>query len=321
MEPLKAGPNVGVDVSKSQLDVSIDEGTPFVVDRTAEGVAGLVARLTPLGPTRVVMEATGGLEAMVAAALSVAQLPVVIINPKRARDFARAEGVLAKTDAIDARLLARFGRKIQPEPRPIPEETARALDGLLDRRRQLIGMRVMEQGRLDSARGDQVRSDVEVHIRWLNERIEPIDEERDRTIQSSPVWKARDELLRGVPGIGPVLSRTLLAAVPELGTLGGREIAALVGLAPMADDSGRRRGARHILGGRASVRAVLFMAAHSASRHNPSLKPFADRLKAAGKKPKVVLVAVARKLLVIANAILRSEKPWDRKIATAVKTT
>jgi transposase len=317
MPPKPTGPIVGIDVSKSKLDVSIDEQTPFVVERTAEGVAGLVARLTPRGPSLVVMEATGGLEALVAAALSVAKIPLVIINPKRARDFAKAEGILAKTDAIDARLLARFGRKIAPEPRPLPDETARELDGLLDRRRQLIGMRGMEQSRLDSARGAQVRGDVEAHIKWLDERIEQIDEELAQKIEPSPVWKGKDELLRSVPGIGPVSSRTLLAGVPELGTLDRREISALVGLAPMADDSGNRRGGRHIAGGRASVRAVLFMAAHSAAKHNPALRPFAERLKAAGKEPKVVLVAVARKLLVIANAILKSGKPWDRKIATA----
>jgi transposase len=317
MEPKPTGPIVGIDISKAKLDVSIAEAAPFVVDRTPEGLAGLVARLAPLGVSLVVLEATGGLEAMVAAALSVAKVPVVVINPKRARDFAKAEGVLAKTDAIDAVLLARFGRKIAPEPRPIPDETARELDGLLDRRRQLIGMRVMEQGRLDSARGAKVRRDVEAHIRWLERRIEQIDEEMDRKIQASPVWKANDELLRSVPGIGRTSSRTLLAAVPELGTLGRREISALVGLAPMADDSGKRRGSRHITGGRAAVRAVLFMAAHSAAKHNPTLRPFAERLKAAGKEPKVVLVAVARKLLVIANAILKSQKPWDQKIATA----
>jgi transposase len=319
MESTPNAPFVGIDVSKAKLDVSIDEERPFIVVRTAEGVADLVAKLAPLQPALVVMEATGGLETMVAAALSVAKIPVVIINPKRARDFARAEGILAKTDAIDARLLARFGCKIRPKPRPLPEQAARELDGLLDRRRQLIGMRVMEQSRLDSARGEKVRGNLKAHIGWLNDRNEEIDQEMDRTIQSSPVWKAQDELLRSVPGIGPVLSRTLLAGVPELGTVGGRTISALVGLAPIPDDSGSRKGQRHIVGGRAAVRAVLFMAAHAASRYNPAIRPFAERLKSAGKKPKVVLVAVARKLLVIANAILKSGKPWEGKLATATK--
>jgi transposase len=319
MESTPNRPFVGIDISKAKLDVSIGEGKPFVVARTAEGVAELLAKLAPLQPALVVMEATGGLETMVAAALASAKIPLVVINPKRARAFAQAEGVLAKTDAIDAQLLAMFGRKINPEPRPLPDETVRELDGLLDRRRQLIGMRVMEQSRIDSARGETVLGDVKAHIQWLNERIEQIDEEMNRMIQSSPVWKAQDDLLRSVPGIGPVLSRTLLAGVPELGTVGGRTISALVGLAPIPDDSGIRKGRRHIVGGRAAVRSVLFMAAHAASKHNPALKPFADRLKATGKRPKVVLVAVARKLLVIANAILKSGEPWDAKLATAGK--
>jgi transposase len=319
MESTSNGPYVGIDISKAKLDVAIDQEKPFLVARTAEGMTELVARLAPLRPRLVVMEATGGLETIVAAALEVAQIPVVVINPKRARAFAEAEGIRAKTDAIDAKLLATFGRKINPERRPLPEQTVRELDGMLDRRRQLIGMRVMEQNRSDSAPNAKVRGDVEAHIKWLDERIEQIDREMDRTIQSSPIWKVQDELLRSVPGIGPVLSRTLLAGVPELGTLSGRKISALVGLAPIAEDSGSRKGPRHILGGRATVRAVLFMAAHAASRYNPAIKPFADRLKAAGKKPKVVLVAVARKLLVIANAILRSGKPWQPKLATAGK--
>jgi transposase len=319
MEPAPSGPFVGIDVAKAKLDVAIAEAEPFVVPRTAEGLAELVARLAPLRPALVVMEATGGLEAIVAAALAAARIAVIVIDPRRARAFARAEGILAKTDAIDARLLALFGRKIDPERRPLPDETARELDALLDRRRQLIVMRVMEQSRLDPARGARVRTDVEAHIAWLNERVEQIDREMSRAIESSPIWKVQDALLRSVPGIGPVLSRTLLAGVPELGAVGGRAASALVGLAPIPDDSGGRRGRRRIAGGRAAVRAVLFMAAHAASRHNPALKPFADRLRASGKKPKVVLVAVARKLLVIANAILRSGKPWDAEFATAAK--
>jgi transposase len=317
MEPTPPQRFVGIDVSKAKLDIAVDETAPFTLERSETGLAELVARLVPLRPVLVVLEATGGLEVVVASALAAAKLPVVVINPKRARDFAKAEGLLAKTDAIDARVLARFGRKMQPEPRPLPDETARELDALLDRRRQLIGMRVMEQSRLDAARGPRVRRDLETHIQWLDQRIQQIDQEMDQAIRSSPVWRAQDELLRSVPGIGPVASRTLLAAVPELGRLDRRELSALVGLAPMADDSGKRRGQRHIAGGRAAVRAVLFMAAHSASRFNPVLKVFAARLKAAGKKPKVVLVAVARKLLVIANAILKSGKPWDPKVALA----
>jgi transposase len=317
MEPTAPERFVGIDISKAQLDVAIDDEAPFLVARDEPGLAGLVARLAAIRPALVVLEATGGLEADVVAALLAARLPTVVINPKRARDFARAEGVLAKTDAIDARVLARFGRKIRPEVRPLPDAAARELDALLDRRRQLVGMRAMEKGRLDAARGARVRRDLEAHIRWLDERVAALDREMDERIRSDPTWKANDALLRGIPGIGPVASRTLLAAVPELGRLDRREISALVGLAPMADESGRRRGARQIVGGRRAVRCVLFMAAQAASRHNPALAAFAARLKAAGKKPKVVLVAVARKLLVIANAILRSGKPWDRSIAVA----
>ena len=319
MQDTSNGPYVGIDISKAKLDVAIDQQKPFLVARTAEGLADLVAKLAPLRPTLVVMEATGGLETIVAAALEVAKIPGVVINPKRARAFAEAEGIRAKTDAIDAKLLATFGREINPERRALPEQTVRDLDGMLDRRRQLIGMRVMEQNRSASAPNATVRRDVEAHIKWLDARIKQLDEAMDQTIQASPIWKVQDELLRSVPGIGPVLSRTLLAGVPELGTVSGRKISALVGVAPLPDDSGTRTGERHILGGRAAVRAVLFMAAHAASRYNPALKPFADRLKAAGKKPKVVLVAVARKLLVIANAILKSGRPWEPKLATAGK--
>ena len=317
MQPAAPERFVGIDISKAKLDVAIDDRPPFVVARDEPGLAELVARLGPIRPALVVLEATGGLEAAVVAALPAAKLPAVVINPKRARAFAEAEGILAKTDALDARVLALFGRKIRPEARPLPDEAARELDALLDRRRQLVAMRAMEKGRLDAARGERLRRDPEAHLRWLDARVGEIDREMDRKIRSSPAWKANDALLRGIPGIGPVASRTLLAAVPELGRLDRREISALVGLAPMADESGRRRGARRIAGGRGSVRSVLFMAAHAASRHNPALRPFAERLRAAGKKPKVVLVAVARKLLVIANAILKSQKPWDRNAAVA----
>jgi transposase len=310
-------PFVGIDVSKAKLDVSIDGDAPFVIERTDDGLAALTERLAPLRPTLVVMEATGGLEVLPAAALARAGLAVAVINPRQARDFARAAGALAKTDALDARRLARFARAIRPEPRPLPDEAARERDGLLDRRRQLVGMRVMEQHRLGAAVG-RVRRDLEAHLKWLDEHIERIDRELGERIRSSPVWRERDDLLRSITGIGEVTSRTLLAALPELGTLTGRQAAAPVGLAPMADDSGVRRGARRVTGGRAAVRAVLFMAAQSARRHNPPLRAFADRLAAAGKKPKVVRVAVARKLLVIANAVLRTGTPWNPDFAKEI---
>jgi transposase len=320
MESPAAEVFVGIDVSKARLDVAADGGPPFAVDNTPEGVAGLVARLVPLRPALVVLEATGRLEAAAVAALAAAGLAVAVVNPRQVRDFAKATGRRAKTDAIDAAVLAHFARAIRPQARPLPDETARALDGLLDRRRQLIGMRTMERNRLSAAPAGEVRRDLEASLRWLEERIAKLDERLDELVRSSPAWKAKDDLLRGIPGIGPVASRTLLAGVPELGQLSHKEAAALVGLAPMADDSGGRRGPRRVVGGRALVRAVLYMAAQAARRHNPVLKAFADRLEAAGKKPKVILVAVARKLVVIANAILRTRKPWDAATAAAPNT-
>jgi transposase len=310
MEPAAPEAFVGIDVSKAKLDVAVGDAPAFAVANTPEGHAELVGRLAPLRPRRVVLEATGGLEAPAAAALSAAGLPVLVVNPRQARDFARAMGYLAKTDAIDARALAHFAAAMRAEPRPLPDGAARELDALLDRRRQLIGMRTMERSRLATASG-RVRRDVEAHIRWLDEHIGRVDGELDEKVRSSPAWREKDDLLRGIPGIGPVASRTLLAALPELGSLTGKQAAALVGLAPLADDSGRRSGPRRIAGGRAAVRSVLFMAAQAARRHNPALREFADRLEAAGKRPKVVLVAVARKLVVIANAVLRSKAPWS----------
>jgi transposase len=296
---------IGVDVSKAKLDVSIDGDEHLVVERTEAGLAGLVARLGPLAPALVVMEATGGLEALPAAALAVA-----VVNPRQARDFARASGRLAKTDAIDAACLARFARAIRPEPRPRPDAEARELDALLDRRRQLVAMRTAERNRTATAVG-AVRADLEAHLRWLDGRIERIEKDLEDRIRRSTLWREKEDLLRTIKGIGPVASRTLLTGLPELGTLTPRQAAALAGLAPMADDSGSRRGPRRIAGGRATVRAVLFMAALSARRSNPALRPFADRLEKAGKRPKMILVAVARKLLVIANAVLRDKAPWD----------
>jgi transposase len=316
MPPAEPEVFVGIDVSKARLDVAADGLPPFAAENTPEGVAGLVARLRPLRPALVVLEATGKLEAAAVAALAAAGLPVAVINPRQARDFAKAVGKLAKTDAIDAAVLAHFARAIRPKVRPLPDEAARELDVLLDRRRQLIGMRTMERNRLATASG-RVRRDLEAHLKWLDQHIARVDKELDERVRSSPAWKEKDDLLRGVPGIGPVVSRTLLAGLPELGTLTNKQAAALVGLAPMADDSGGRRGTRRVVGGRGLVRAVLYMAAQAARRHNPILKVFADRLAAAGKKPKVILVAVARKLVVIANAILRSKTPWNPATAGA----
>ena len=311
--PAAPAPEVfaGIDVSKARLDVAVEGAPPFAVGNTPEGVADLVARLRAVGPALVVLEATGGLELPAVAALAAAGLAVAAINPRQARDFARATGRLAKTDAIDAAVLAHFARAVRPDVRPLPDEAARELGALLDRRRQLVGMRTMEQNRLAAGAAGRVRRDLEAHLRWLDEHIARVEKELDERVRSSPAWKAKDDLLRGIPGVGPVASRTLLAGVPELGRLTNKQAAALVGLAPMADDSGGRRGPRRVAGGRGLVRAVLYMAAQAARRHNPVLKAFADRLTASGKKPKVVLVAVARKLVVIANAILRTGEPWD----------
>jgi transposase len=311
---------VGIDVSKARLDVAVDGLPPFEAENTSEGIAELVHRLVPLRPTLIVLEATGKLEIPAVAALAAAGLAVAVVNPRQVRDFAKATGQRAKTDTIDAAVLAHFARAIRPEARPLPDELTRELDALLDRRRQLIAMRTMERNRLAAGAAGRVKRDLEASLRFLDGRIARLDKELEEKVRSSPVWKEKDDLLRGIPGIGVVVSRTLLAGVPELGRLTNKQAAALVGLAPMADDSGSRRGTRRVTGGRSLVRAALYMAAQSARRHNPVLKAFADRLAAAGKKPKVILVAVARKLVVIANAILRSRTPWDTKMATARAT-
>ena len=311
---------VGLDVSKARLDVAIDGLAPFDAENTPEGIADLVARLVPMRPTLIVLEATGKLEMPAVAALAAAGLAVAVINPRQARDFAKATGKLAKTDAIDAAVLAHFARAIRPEVRPLPDETTRELDALLDRRRQLIAMRTMERNRLGAVTSTRVRRDLETHLRSLEKHIARLEKELEEKVRCSPVWKEKDDLLRGVPGIGAVVSRTLLAGLPELGRMTNKEAGSLVGLAPMADDSGTRRGARRVTGGRSAVRAALSMAAQSARRYNPALRAFAERLAAAGKKPKVILVAVARKLVVIANAILRSRTPWDPNRAIARAT-
>ena len=263
------------------------------------------------------MQATGGLEVLAAAARAGLAVAVAVIDPRQARDFARATGRLAKADALDAWVLAHFARAIRPEPRPLPDETTRERDGLRDRRRRRVGMRVMEPQRLGPAAG-RVRRDLEAHLKWLDEHIEQIDEELGQRIRSRPVWRERDDLPRSIEGIGEVASRTLPAASPELGTLTDRRAAASVGLAPMADDSGTHRGARRVTGGRKAVGAVLDMAAQSAWRFDPPPREFADRLAAARKAPKVELIAVARKLRVVAHAVLRTKTPWDPNFAKEI---
>lgn len=309
---------VGIDVAKARLDVHLlPAGTAFAVTNDADGIRALVERLRPLSCVAVVLEATGGFEVPALAALAAAGLPAVAINPRQARDFAKALGRLAKTDTVDAQTLALFGERVRPEPRPLPDAQAQAFQALLSRRRQLVEMRVAEENRVGANRDPAVGKDLKAHIAWLTRRVDTLDQELAAAIAASPVWRAKDDLLQGVPGIGVATARVLLAELPELGTLTGKQVSALVGLAPVARDSGTRRGRREIAGGRSVVRAALYMAALSAARYNPPLKAFRERLRAAGKAAKVALVAVARKLLVILNAMLRDNKPWN---ANLIKT-
>jgi transposase len=309
---------VGIDVSKAYLDSATRPDPRIGRDpNDPAGIAALIARLKPLAPTLVVVEATGGLELPLVAALQLAQIPVAAINPRQARDFAKATGRLAKTDRLDAEVLAHFAEAIRPEARPLPSAQVQALDALLSRRQQLLGMRVMETNRLGACSDPTVRAGLERHIAWLEADGAEADRLLAEAVKASPAWKERDELLQSIPGLGPVTSLTLLAALPELGCLDGGKLSALVGLAPFADDSGSRRGGRHVRGGRAVVRRVLYLAALSAVRHNPAMKAFRDRLKARGKKAKVILTAVARKLLVIANAVIRTGRRWEPEMAAA----
>jgi len=284
-------------------------GEAWVVTNDAAGIQELVSRLAALAPSLIVLEATGGYELAVTAARASVGLPIIVVNPRHVRHFAQALGQLAKTDAIDARTLAGFAQRVRPEPRLLPSEAAQLLDALLTRRRQLIEMLTAETNRLEFARGP-VRRDITRHIRWLERRLDDVDGELSTAIQTSPVWQAKDDLLRSVPGVGRVMSLTLLAQLPELGRLTRREIAALVGVAPLNRDSGQRRGKRLVWGGRASVRAVLYMSALAATRANPVIRAFFRRLRAAGKPAKVALTACMRKLLTILNAMVRHDTHW-----------
>lgn len=303
---------VGIDVAKAHFDVALGPDGPISRHpRDEAGIAALLARLADAPPTLIVLEATGSLEVPLVAALAEAGLPVAVVNPRQARRFAQATGRTAKTDALDARALALFAERVRPGARPLPDAAARELADLLARRRQLIAMRTAEKNRLGTAAAAAVRADLEAHIAYLSRQVAEMDRRLDAAIRASPAWRERDDLLRGIPGLGPVATRTLLGELPELGTLGRRQIAALVGLAPMNRDSGTLRGRRMIVGGRAAVRSALYMAALAAVRHNPALKAFYGRLVSAGKAKKVALTAAAHKLLTIADAILRSKRPWD----------
>lgn len=303
---------VGIDVSKDHLDVHLrPAGLARRFDNTEAGHTELVAWLRERTPTLIVLEATGGYERALVGALSLAALPVAIANPARVREFAKATGRLAKTDAVDAAVLA---DRIRPDVRPLDDADTQKLQAIVARRRQILEMRTMENNRLKTA-APTVKPSIVAVLRVLAREAERADQELAAAVEASPAWKAKDELLRSIKGVGEVLSRTLLADLPELGTLSRERIAALVGVAPINRDSGAKSKRRMIGGGRASVRSVLYMAALSASRYNPALKAFAARLKAAGKAGKVIQIAVARKLLVIANAILRTNQPWSAKMA------
>jgi len=303
---------VGVDVSKDKLDVHVlPQGESFSVSRDAKGIEELVGRIVPVEPAAIGIEATGGFERIVAAGLAAAELPVVVINPAQVRAFARSLGQRAKTDPIDAAVIARFVEAIKPPIRPLPDEETQLLSDLVTRRSQIIQMIVAEKQREKRAVNRHVRKSLARLIKALEKEINAIDEEIDSTLRGSPVWCEKEDLLSSVPGVGSITTRTLLAEVPELGKLDRRRIASLVGLAPFARQSGQWRGKSSIVGGRAAVRSVLFMAAMTARRHNPVLKLFFERLVVAGKPRMVALIAVARKLLTILNAILRDKKPWQ----------
>ena len=302
---------IGIDVAKAQLDIALrPSGERWAVPNDASGVATLVDRVQTLQPTLIVLEATGGLERAVTSALATAGLPVVVVNPRQARDVARATGQLAKTDALDARALAHFADVIRPAPRPLPDAQTQELRALLGRRQQLIGMRTAEQNRLAGV-SERLTKDITAHIAWLHAGIATLDDDLETLLRASPLWRENDDLLQSAKGIGPVSAHTLLLELPELGTLTRQQIAALVGVAPLNCDSGTLRGKRTIWGGRAHVRTVLDMSTLVATRFNPQIKTFYQRLLAAGKVKKVALTACMRKFLTILNAMLKQRTPWQ----------
>lgn len=301
---------VGVDVSKDNLDVAVHPGHGVRrFANTATGIGKIINHLKSLGTTLVVMEATGGYEMSLGAALGEAKVPTAIVNPRQVRDYARSTGKLAKTDAIDARILAEFAAVVHPEPRPLADEQILELREILVRRREIVEMITAEKNRMHHARGP-MREHIRAHIAWLTQALSDMDSELRRFIKESPLWREKDNLLRSVPGIGPVLSSTLVGALPELGSLNRKQIAALVGVAPFNRDSGRMRGKRSCWGGRANVRSALYMATLVATRFNPVIGNFYDRLCAAGKAKKVAITACMRKLLTIVNAMLKHHTTW-----------
>lgn len=309
---------VGIDVSKSNLDVAFHPAAgTLVFVNDAKGRRALVKRVGSCRPHKIIAEATGNYERPVVDALNDADLPVVVINPRQARDFAKATGKLAKTDKIDAEVLALFGSAINPVIRPIPSKTARILQDKVARRGQLVKMHAAEENRLGQCRNKDIERGIKDHLAFIETQIAKVEKDIDKAIDDDPEYRAKAKLLMSIPGIGKQTARVLLICVPELGNASRHEIAALVGLAPMNHDSGTMRGHRAIKGGRAGVRAALYMPVLSARQHNPKIKAFSERLLAAGKLQKVVITACMRKLLTIANAILREGKPWRNSSVTA----
>lgn len=304
------GPYVGIDVSKDQLDIAVrPTGETWSMPNDASGITELVQRVAQLHPKLVVLEATGGLQMPVAAALASAGWPLAMVNPRQVRDFARATGKLAKSDQLDAQVLAHFAEAVRPTPYPLPDAQTQELTALLTRRHQVVEMLTAEKNRLRTTR-ESVRQRVQDHIRWLEQELADLDDDLERALRESPLWRGKDNLLRSVPGIGRVVSITLLADLPELGTLSRHQIAALVGVAPLNRDSGRFRGKRTVWGGRARVRAALYMAALTATRYNPIIKAFYRRLCGVGKARKVALTACMRKLLIILNSMVKHQQTW-----------
>jgi transposase len=307
-----ANPYVGIDVAKAMLDVAIgSDGEVVRVENDEAGIARLNEQLREIRPTLVVLEATGGYESLVAGALVGNGLAVAVVNPRQVRDFAKAKGILAKTDRIDARVLAQFAEAMRPEPRPLPTAEAKELDEFLRRRRQIVDMLTMEKNRLSIAATDRMKKSLKKHIDWLEEALRRANDDIDTAIRNSPAWREQEDLLRSVPGVGPVSARTMLAELPELGTLNRKKIAALVGVAPLNRDSGTMQGTRTCWGGRAPVRQVLYMATISAVRCNAVLRRVYLALRARGKKHKVAIVACMRKLLSILTAMVRDRRRWS----------
>lgn len=301
----------GIDVSKDVLDLALAPGGKtwsFPYDEA--GIEALVKLLEEARPQAVVLEASGGIQRPLAAILFRAKLPVLQVNPRQIRDFARATGKLAKTDKIDAQIIALFGQRVKPPQRPLPDEQVRVIESLMARRRQIVGMLIAEKNRLGRA-DPLVQLRVNKHIQWLNEELDSLDKDLNQQIKSSPIWREQEDLLRGIPGIGPVFTLTLLSSLPEIGSLNRKQAASLVGIAPFNRDSGKLRGKRTIKGGRSAVRSALYMATLAAIRCNPAIRSFYQRLCASGKPKKLALVACMRKLLTIVNAIIRDCRPWQ----------